>query len=265
MPPREPRGKKGVAGIADQAVDFFKRFAASEAEDYAALFKGVLGPWLSAFATNAAPRIRAAAALGLPCEATATDEQGHRKSCPQAAAGKCEACARPVCLAHCFLTWRGDAVCWECVNHTIQSMRLEPPQRQGASPFGPGWQRPPGGQPGHGVPPPGRGQEDQAKAQKMRDEIARSLQILGLGQGASWDEVNRAFRFFVANNHPDKAPADMRGASEERFKTVSAAFNFLKSVNYGQQRATALWKTCSSSRSCPASRQASRHTSRRGC
>lgn len=236
---RSPKKKRGISSIADQAIGFFKSFAASEAEDYAALFKGVLAPWLQAFALNAGPRIRAAAQQGLPCESTATDESGRRKPCPSGASGKCEACARPVCLAHCFLTWRGDAICWECVNHTIQTMRLDPPQRPASqSPFGAGWQRPPGA-PGQGVPPGGRPPEDQAKAQRMREELARSLQILGLKNGATWDEVNKAFRYFAANNHPDKAPAEMRAAAEERFKAVSAAYEFLKSVSYGQPRASA--------------------------
>jgi DnaJ-class molecular chaperone len=50
-------------------------------------------------------------------------------------------------------------------------------------------------------------------------------QELGVGRGASADEIRRSFRKLAKQLHPDKNPGDAK--SEERFKRVSAAFDIL--------------------------------------
>lgn len=50
-------------------------------------------------------------------------------------------------------------------------------------------------------------------------------QELGVGRGASADEIRKAFRKLAKTLHPDQNPGDK--AAEERFKRVSAAFDLL--------------------------------------
>ncbi len=48
---------------------------------------------------------------------------------------------------------------------------------------------------------------------------------LGLSKGASQDDIRKAFRKLAKQFHPDKNPGDK--SAEERFKRISAAFDFL--------------------------------------
>lgn len=51
--------------------------------------------------------------------------------------------------------------------------------------------------------------------------------VLGLRSSASTEEIKRAYRKLAAKYHPDKwmqASAEERGAAEERFKAVGAAY-----------------------------------------
>jgi len=50
-------------------------------------------------------------------------------------------------------------------------------------------------------------------------------QELGVGRGASADEIRKSFRKLAKQLHPDKNPGDAK--SEDRFKRVSAAFDIL--------------------------------------
>ena len=52
-------------------------------------------------------------------------------------------------------------------------------------------------------------------------------EILGVGKGASVDEIKRVYRGLALKHHPDRVPADQKKQAEERFKEISEAYAVL--------------------------------------
>lgn len=233
MPPRrEPaRGaaarvhadRSAFAGLGRSVVDFVANLGRSEVEGYLSALSGALGPWLKAMAMHGAPRVKANLARGLPCGAE-NERAGVRSPCDQPAGLQCAACGAETCLFHAFLTWKGDALCWHCVNATVVRAHEQGPS---GHPGGhPGWRRP-------DVPPP-RGHD--VPNARFEAEVDRSLALLGLTRRATWEDVVRAYKFVASTNHPDRVAPEHKEAAEARLKHVNAAYAFLKEIGWGKGR-----------------------------
>ncbi len=63
----------------------------------------------------------------------------------------------------------------------------------------------------------------------LLDEVRRTLAILELEPGVSWQKVKDRYRFLAKVWHPDRFGADMRARSraEKQFKTVNTAYQWL--------------------------------------
>ena len=63
----------------------------------------------------------------------------------------------------------------------------------------------------------------------LLDEVKRTLAVLELKPGVSWQQVKDRYRFLAKVWHPDRFGADLRARSraEKQFKTVNAAYQWL--------------------------------------
>lgn len=52
-------------------------------------------------------------------------------------------------------------------------------------------------------------------------------EVLGVGKGASLDEIKKAYRNLALQHHPDRVPAEKKKEAEERFKEISEAYAVL--------------------------------------
>lgn len=170
-----------------------------------------LGPWSKHFLATAVPKIEATLRLGQGCEAGGL-HQGREHPCDETAALVCASCRRFSCLAHSFVSWRGEALCWKCAAGAVAAAaraRGDAPRTNSA---------------GGGPPPPRQSQADKTRF---------CLRVLGLEPGASWEEVASAFRKLGAKWHPDRADAAQKAEYEEKFKRISEAYHALKEMGYG--------------------------------
>ena len=64
----------------------------------------------------------------------------------------------------------------------------------------------------------------------MSDSVLHSLKLLGLSEGASWDEVNQAYRDMVRVWHPDRFEREprLKGKAEEHTRDLNLAMQLLR-------------------------------------
>jgi len=59
--------------------------------------------------------------------------------------------------------------------------------------------------------------------------------VLGVERSASADEIKRAYRKLISQNHPDKLaarglPESMRAVAEERSREINSAYDLIKAA-----------------------------------
>ncbi len=69
---------------------------------------------------------------------------------------------------------------------------------------------------------------DSAPAPKPSVNIASQYAILGLSNGATKEQVKKAFRNYCTTKHPDKVAESEKAAAEDRFKEVNNAYDALR-------------------------------------
>jgi predicted transcriptional regulator len=58
--------------------------------------------------------------------------------------------------------------------------------------------------------------------------LQQALLLLGLQQGATWEQVQAAYKAAAVANHPDKYQGAQREQAEARLKNINAAYEVLK-------------------------------------
>jgi hypothetical protein len=123
----------------------------------------------------------------------------------------CDACGNPACVSHVRVDASGSGTCFPCIAELIALKRAKGPAR-GAT----------------GSPPFGGAQDVRATRAELRK---KALKDLGLGEHASWEEVQKAHRRRAAKYHPDaqKTPS-AKARNAEKAVRVNAAYAALKQL-----------------------------------
>jgi hypothetical protein len=133
--------------------------------------------------------------------------------CDEDAVTDCIVCGDAVCLAHSHISHRAEAICDECVEFASRAKEKKEKKHKK--------------QRRRAAPPPGNASDSQ---------VAQALAILGLSPGASWEDVQGAYRAAARANHPDRFQGTQREQAEGRLKNINAAFNVLK-AHYSKRAA----------------------------
>jgi hypothetical protein len=77
---------------------------------------------------------------------------------------------------------------------------------------------------------PGPGAQEQTKpeARKVMNAERKALQVMGLGAGATLDDVKAKYKALVKQHHPDANGGDR--STEDRLIEIIKAYNYLKTV-----------------------------------
>lgn len=130
-------------------------------------------------------------------------------TCKLPASTMCQACQRPTCLEHSFVSpLDGESICFGCAFKAFPEV-----EKAFAARNAPG-ARPPHDH-GHGAPTAEEGRR-------------KALEILGLEEFCSVAEIKAAYKKAVAKHHPDKKRSpEAKKKAEEQLKLINRAYELL--------------------------------------
>ena len=173
-----------------------------------------LSPWLRDLVSKASLKWVERLGAGDPCHVL-TLEEGKPHPCARAAIAYCIVCRKPTCLFHAFVDGSGEAVCFACVQKTINAN---------------------GG--GNGAPHAGSHPGDHApptpRPIDWDKQVSWARKTLKVKASATWEEVRSSHRKLSARHHPDKVQdAGGKAKAEDKFKELGRALEILKK-EYGK-------------------------------
>jgi len=114
-------------------------------------------------------------------------------------------------MGHSFVSIDGTVVCGPCVGKFCKAVKDGKFSVAGEASWSPG-------------------QENIPDAGPVPDDLLRAkhLKNLGLSAGATWSEINTAFRDISKKKHPDKSPPAKRQAAEAKYKIITESFQWLR-------------------------------------
>lgn len=120
----------------------------------------------------------------------------------------CIACGSRVCLAHSHVSFRGEAVCDECVQTLIATPRktTKPPRRRKR------------------VEPP-------QTVSRIPADVAVAQKVLGVGVDDSWESVRKTYKKLAREYHPDlltNASPSAKAAANIKLKQLNGALEVLQ-------------------------------------
>jgi hypothetical protein len=155
--------------------------------------------WASRIQEQIFTRWHHVAATGIPCA-----KMSGRTPCTQPAVQTCRFCRQPTCLHHAAVAQNGELWCLPCMAKAEAFLRVHA-QGQKAAP---------------------RAVPDDAAVRLQK------LEVLGLKDAATAEEIHAQFRKLSLKFHPDRqvgASADKKRRAETRYRAITEAYHWLQS------------------------------------
>jgi hypothetical protein len=143
--------------------------------------------------------------------------------CDEDAVTQCVVCESPACLAHGLINHRADLVCEECVTQMVDKKKSESPRkrkRRSAEETHHHHHHHHHHQHRHEQSPP--------RAAPQAGQLQQAFLLLGLQPGATWEQVQTAYKAAAIANHPDRYQGEQKAQAEARLKNINIAYNVLK-------------------------------------
>ena len=162
--------------------------------------------WVGRVQAQVMLRWRPVVTSGVRCAIGQRMPDGQVAICVEPAIGSCCFCGAPTCLHHALIDENANILCYRCLNEAARSMGKGQPNQPQAR---------------NEVPPPPAVPTDKQKRREY-------LEVMGLEDPVTVDELEEAFRTLMRKHHPDRAPEKRRAKAEARCKKITEAYHWLK-------------------------------------